>query len=674
MLFSSSRGRRVLPVAATYVRAGRFADLTGAEINAEEKVKPELLLIKNDSVEDNRRVAVFRFPLEGIDPGKERLTLAPGFVVVPGGITSGFSVYQMEDDVDVEALTWNKLPDEWKKLPCEGFMSLDVTDAVAEAKRAGRESIVLILEPVEKTGPFYRLPNPVMTGRGTALCAAPRRALVYERALSGDRKLDKAIWREASRLVDEWDVEAKELLARPDEEASLIESPEEQYSKVVQYSKQSTTFDTARKESPTRTVGALGQLPEGDYPVDIYGGLVDESRRREATGFFRTEMVGDRHWLFDPLGYPFVLRGLSALTYSYQGSDNQAEAMRQTYGCAEVWADKTTRHLMDDIGFVAGTAIAPELRNVENRIAEQQTITFMSQYGREKHVNASVGGSTVFSENNTMPVFDPDFVTFSEKRAEMALNYKDDPYLIGFTTDNELPMQQSMLLGYLTIDPYLSANYYSYAVAWTFLVRRTGKKNPNEKDITPELLEEFRGFVWARYFKVVCAAMRRVDDKHMLMGTRFLHPVKNADWVLRVAGKYLDCMTINWYMCWEPDAADMLNIQRKSHLPFVVTEFYAKAGDSEGHLGNTAGAGWYVQTQEDRGAFYQNFTLRMLECKAAVGWYWFQYIDNDPDANGKDSSNKGIFSSFQNMYQDLADAMIELNKNVYGLIAYFDAK
>ena len=45
--------------------------------------------------------------------------------------------------------------------------------------------------------------------------------------------------------------------------------------------------------------------------------------------------------------------------------------------------------------------------------------------------------------------------------------------------------------------------------------------------------------------------------------------------------------------------------------PFIVTEWYAKGMDSG--MANTTGAGFVVKTQADRGRFYQNFTLGLLE-------------------------------------------------------------
>ena len=113
---------------------------------------------------------------------------------------------------------------------------------------------------------------------------------------------------------------------------------------------------------------------------------------------------------------------------------------------------------------------------------------------------------------------------------------------------------------------------------------------------------------------------------------------------------------------------------RESGKPVIITEWYAKGADSG--LANTSGAGWLVKTQRDRGLFYENFTLGLLESKNCVGWHWFKYIDNDPadtrsDPSNRDS-NKGILSNRYEPYSPLLDSMKRINERAYGLLDHFD--
>ena len=93
---------------------------------------------------------------------------------------------------------------------------------------------------------------------------------------------------------------------------------------------------------------------------------------------------------------------------------------------------------------------------------------------------------------------------------------------------------------------------------------------------------------------------------------------------------------------------------------------------------NASGAGWTVRNQEDRGRFYQNFALQLIECKECVGFDWFQYIDNDPDDASADLSNtnanKGVIDNRGEEYTELTRYMSELNNQKYALVAFFDAR
>ena len=101
--------------------------------------------------------------------------------------------------------------------------------------------------------------------------------------------------------------------------------------------------------------------------------------------------------------------------------------------------------------------------------------------------------------------------------------------------------------------------------------------------------------------------------------------------------------------------------------------------DAESPLGgsypNRDGAGWVVDTQTQRGEYYQNFTLRLLESRACAGWMFFQYIDNDPHVNPT-ASNKGMVNCDHNteVYEDMNRQIALVNENAYNLIKFFDNK
>ena len=108
--------------------------------------------------------------------------------------------------------------------------------------------------------------------------------------------------------------------------------------------------------------------------------------------------------------------------------------------------------------------------------------------------------------------------------------------------------------------------------------------------------------------------------------------------------------------------------------PFIVTEFYVKGADAnyKGRAySNTDGGGWLVRTQRNRGEFYQNFCLRLLETRNCAGWMHFEYNDG---YGGTADSNKGLVSVEYTPYADYLNLAKELHTNLYPLASYYDAE
>ena len=162
----------------------------------------------------------------------------------------------------------------------------------------------------------------------------------------------------------------------------------------------------------------------------------------------------------------------------------------------------------------------------------------------------------------------------------------------------------------------------------------------------------------------------------MYIGARFYGEEKHHEKFMRAAGKYLDVVTNNYYNYWTPDSKHLADWTFWTGKPFIITEYYTKGEDSG--MANQSGAGWIVHTQKERGLFYQNYNLALLESKNCVGWHYFKYQDNDPDAKGVDPSNtdanKGIVNNDYEVWKPMMEKMKELNCRVYNLIEYFDKK
>ena len=427
---------------------------------------------------------------------------------------------------------------------------------------------------------------------------------------------------------------------------------------VLQASQQVVFQDT-----PTRTVDTLSgytKIAEDEPKCPEYGGLLN--RTVEATGFFHTVQIGERWWIADPHGHLMIFIGVDSVDIN-----NLGDYINEYYGgSADKWAREATADLRS-WGFNVGNSwqdLAEYLPPV--KFAQTWTVGCMGNYaqkvtGRWEQQPGHVG----FTDNNTIPVFDPDFEDwadyFMKKHTDQI---KGEESVVGIFSDNELPHQGDMLKRYLTLDPSEPYVAYSHATAWEWFRQATGKAKPTLNDITSELNDDWNDFIYDRYYQVVYNAFRKYDKDHMYLGFRMMDQRENIyqRGIIRATGRYADVMAINLYDHWTPRMGMLNNFYEWSGKPMWVTEWYAR-------YVRGGGAGWIVETDEDKAMFYQNYTLRLLEAKTCIGWNWFVYrsggtngiIGNNPDniTQPTETFKKGF---------------TELNRNVYNLMDFFDKR
>lgn len=430
----------------------------------------------------------------------------------------------------------------------------------------------------------------------------------------------------------------------------------------------------ADKEWKPYPVRLLSDLPAAaletkPVPLSRYGG--DARSKGKASGFFRVEQSAGGRWrLVDPDGHPFYNVGLAVVKSSVGKSETALAARKEKYGDEAAWAEKTADELRE-MGFNGTGAWSDDklLRATRRPLPYTVVWDFMSSYGKKRGGTYQLPGHIGYPENAIF-VFDPDFEKFCDKFAAEKLEpLKDDPWLLGHFSDNELPFRANSLDNYLK----LPADDPGGAAAREWLKKKRGSTDAKPSD---EDRAEFLELVVDRYFRVVSAAIRKHDPNHLYLGSRIHGMALRQKPVWVAAGRHVDVIAANVYWMWNPDQDLFRDWFKWSGKPFLVTEWYAKGMDSG--LENKSGAGWIVKTQADRGKFYQTFTLGLLEAPTCVGWHWFRHLDNDPndlttDPSNRDS-NKGLYSIRYEPYPDLRDAMVEINRRVYTLLDYFERR
>ena len=418
----------------------------------------------------------------------------------------------------------------------------------------------------------------------------------------------------------------------------------------------------------TRTLADLPAIPV-DKATTRFGGVTPEKGALAATGFFRVEKLDGRWWLVDPDGNLFLHRGVASVRANR--TDEARRTQVERYGSPEGWAASTLR-LLRGHGFNGTGAWSDDaaFQAAGGGMVYTRLWSFMSSYGKARGGTYQKPGHTGYPGDCPF-LFDPGFAEFCDEHARQLMETKDDPWLLGHFTDNELPWSRKMLERYLALpegDPGREA-------ARRWLRERHGPQAAAE-DISEADRADFLAFAVDRYFSIVSAAIRKHDPNHLVLGARYHGGALKLPEVFRAAGRHVDVVSVNYYHAWQPDSERLRSWSADSGRPVIITEWYAKGVDSG--MENKGGAGWLVKTQAERGMFYQNFTLGLLESPYCVGWHWFKYQDNDPadrmaDPSNRDS-NKGIVTNRFAEYEALLDAMRDINTRSHGLIRHFDAE
>jgi hypothetical protein len=417
---------------------------------------------------------------------------------------------------------------------------------------------------------------------------------------------------------------------------------------------------------PTRTLDSMPATvrESTDTSLSQYGGW--REHRLAATGYFYATNWSGRWWLVDPDGCVFLQAGVASVKII--STPGAMAALNKKFGSEAGWAEQTTQLLREN-GFngLGGWADADKLRSVTNPMPYTRLWDFMSSYGKKRAGTFQQPGHTGYP-NDCIFVFDPDFEKFCDEHARQLAADKNDPWLLGHFSDNEMPFKREALKNYLD----LPAKEPGHLAAQQFLTARHGSR-ATTKDITPQDAQDFLGVVAGRYFEIVSHAIKKHDPNHLFLGARFYGSDLRFPEIFKAAGPYADVLSVNWYRAWTPEREKLDMWTRESGKPVLITEWYAKGVDSG--MGNTGGAGWLVKTQRERGMFYENFTLALLKAPSCVGWHWFRYSDNDPgdksvDPSNRDS-NKGIVSNRYEFYAPLLDSMKRINTRLYTLAQYF---
>jgi hypothetical protein len=295
-------------------------------------------------------------------------------------------------------------------------------------------------------------------------------------------------------------------------------------------------------------------------------------------------------------------------------------------------------------------------------------------------------------------VFDADFEQIVTQNTAKAAAHKDDPYLIGYFLDNELPWwgefgwhaggQKTLLEKYAraaagsggkrALRDFLEQRY-GKDVAHFNRVYSTSVKAFDELEQPLELragsraarrdADEFAGAIAERFLSVTTRALRAIDAGHLVLCVRF---AGEAPWpVVQAAAKYCDVISLNQYQqSGDIDRALLDNIYAQTHKPILLTEYSFSATENQSGDPNTRGAMVTVKTQAERAEHTTRFATEALSLPYLVGLHWFEWADESPQGrfDGEDQ-NYGLVDLQDRPYQLLTEAHRQLNRDAQAIHA-----
>jgi agarase len=404
---------------------------------------------------------------------------------------------------------------------------------------------------------------------------------------------------------------------------------------------------------------------------NVYGGW--NSIQGDKTGFFHTQEINGIHWLIDPDGYAFISKGVNHVSYTADnapslGYSPYGRVTAEKYGNAGAWAKASVERLKN--------------WNFNTIGAWSSRETFKQGIPYTVIIDLASGAGGNWQSGSFPDVFSDAFRQSVYRVAkEQCTSFRDDRFLIGYFTDNELRW-----------GPDWRSNHGLFTDFWEMPADSAGKKKavsfvqkyygtiekfnthfktdfasfddviketppPPQTEELKSLESGFLKLAASQYFKVCADAIREYDPNHLILGCRYggYAPME----VIQSMGDNVDVISYNDYG-FHPPINKLQQIYEWTGKPMMLTEFSFKAMDSG--LPNTRGAGQPVKTQQDRADNFDTYVTELIKLPYAVGFHWFEYADEPAEGRfDGENSNYGLVNIKDETWETLTKRMSVVN-------------
>ena len=304
-----------------YVRGGVHASKNWIKIN--EEISRTNLVVKSSPDDSLNRRVILKFDLSDISMDNAQ-TVELKFPVT-GNLIVHFDIYEITNDWNGKTVTWNDVTPQ--KLVAEnvtsiGLTKIILTDYIYSLFEKGVKEFSLMIIRKEIIDNETGVPVSDNLLHMPHLSFAEKSEGSYAKKLCEDSDKNAKIWEVAEEEYKNWIKMEALLSSKKEPNIHTIKTPSEQFGKTTKHKAQSNA--PVFFESPTRTYSDIKDINEYadtvGFEYDKFGGMMIESIKQTATGFFYSKKINDRWWLIDPLGYPYFILGLDVLVCTIQNS------------------------------------------------------------------------------------------------------------------------------------------------------------------------------------------------------------------------------------------------------------------------------------------------------------------------------------------------------------------
>jgi hypothetical protein len=511
--------------------------------------------------------------------------------------------------------------------------------------------------------------------------------------------------------------------------------PAVSYEKIVDPFGQYTREDwpgKVKSEAELKAQLVEEQAELREHPVlpdrDEYGGWT-AGPKLEATGYFRTVKREGKWWLVTPSGHLFFSLGVDTVDAAH--SSTMVEGREEMFEWLPGDSDPLAAHYTDlgesgpAPGYTGSWQPAPRafsfyMANLERKYGKDwynswraMTLARLPAWGFNTLANwsdrrlfvpkkvpyvatLSVRGemeqlshTPPFPELRMYDSFDPQFVAAVDRSVRGAAARRNDPWLVGYFVDNELPWGfvrndrtryalavEVLLLGagspakralvaqlkgrYGSIEK-LNAAWKAGLASWEELLQKPYRP---KGDLTSAAREDMGAFVKelaVRYFRTVRDTLKKYDPNHLYLGVRFAWLVQEElSWttpeVEEAATQYCDVISFNAYA---PPLDARWDFLKRLDKPTIIGEY---------NVGAPGGGIWYpgavaATSQTDRARMYQEWVRSAVDRPTLVGCHFFLYVD-EPLAGGG-FFDENLYSGFVTVTDSVYPEMVEAAKAVH---------